>query len=99
MALPKPVRVQNIPARSLLSGKKIKYQPFSVREEKVLILASESQDMDEISNAISNVLTNCITSTRSKVEDLALFDIEFLFLRTRAKSVGEKLTGDGHRPQ
>ena len=90
MALPKPVRPEytcTIPS----SGKKIKYNPFSVREEKVLILASESQDMDEISNAISNVLSNCITTPDVKIEDLALFDIEFLFLRTRAKSVGEKL--------
>ena len=90
MALPKPVRPEytcTIPS----SGKKIKYNPFSVREEKVLILASESQDLDEISNAISNVLSNCITTPDVKIEDLALFDIEFLFLRTRAKSVGEKL--------
>ena len=90
MALPKPVRPEytcTIPS----NGKKIKYQPFSVREEKVLILASESQEMDEITNAIRNVLTNCITTPDVNVDDLALFDIEFLFLRTRAKSVGEKL--------
>lgn len=91
MALPKPVRPEystTIPS----NGKRIKYQPFSVKEEKILILASESQDIDEISNAISNVLTNCITTSEVKVDDLALFDIEFLFLKTRAKSVGEKLT-------
>ena len=91
MALPKPVRPEystTIPS----NGKRIKYQPLSVKEEKILILASESQDIDEISNAISNVLTNCITTSEVKVDDLALFDIEFLFLKTRAKSVGEKLT-------
>ena len=90
MALPKPTRPEyscTIPS----TGKKIKYQPFSVREEKVLILASESQDTDEVSNAIANVLNSCITTPGVKVEELALFDIEFLFLRTRAKSVGEKL--------
>jgi hypothetical protein len=90
MALPKPVRPEytcTIPS----TGKKIKYQPFSVKEEKILILASESQDTDEVSNAIGNVLNSCITTSGINVEDLALFDIEFLFLRTRAKSVGEKL--------
>ena len=90
MALPKPARPEystTIPS----TGKKIKYNPFSVREEKILILASESNDMDEIANAVSNVLTNCVTSPGFKVDELALFDIEYLFLKTRAKSVGEKL--------
>ena len=89
MALPKPIRPEystTIPS----SGKKIKYQPFSVREEKILMLAAESQDKDEISNAVVNVLTNCVTHPSDfKVEELALFDIEFLFLKTRAKSAGE----------
>ena len=91
MPLPKPVRPEystTIPS----TGKRIKYQPFSVKEEKVLILASESQDIDEISNAISNVLSNCVTTPNFDISELALFDIEFLFLRTRAKSIGEKLT-------
>jgi len=91
MALPKPVRPEystTIPS----TGKKIKYQPFSVREEKVLILAAESQDQDEITNAIINVLERCVTSPQDfKVADLALFDIEFLFLRARSKSAGEKI--------
>lgn len=91
MALPKPIRPEHsttIPS----SGKKIKYQPFSVKEEKILMLAAESQDKDEMTNAVINVLTNCVTSPSDfKVEDLALFDIEFLFLRTRAKSVSEKI--------
>ena len=91
MALPKNIRPEysaTVPS----SGKRIKYQPFSVKEEKVLILAAESQDMDEISNAISNVLTRCITSpTDFKVESLALFDIEYLFLKARAKSAGETI--------
>ena len=91
MALPKPVRPEygtTIPS----TGKRIKYQPFSVKEEKILILASESQDIDEISNAITNVLHNCVTTENFDIKDLALFDIEYLFLKTRAKSVGEKLT-------
>lgn len=90
MALPKPVRPEyttTIPS----TGKKVKYQPFSVKEEKVLILASESQELDEISNAITNVLESCVTSPGFKVSELALFDIELLFLKARAKSVGEEL--------
>jgi len=91
MSIPKPSRPEystTIPS----TGKKIKYQPFTVKEEKVLILASESEDLDEISNAISNVLSNCVTTPGFDPQDLALFDIEFLFLRTRAKSIGEKIS-------
>ena len=91
MALPKPVRPEyntTIPS----TGKKIKYQPFSVKEEKVLILAAESQDPDEVTNAITNVLRACITSPQDlRVDELALFDIEYLFLKTRSKSAGEKI--------
>jgi len=91
MGLPKPVRPEyntTIPS----TGKKIKYQPFTVKQEKVLILAAESQEQDEIVNALVNVLSSCITSPSDiKVEELALFDIEYLFLKARAKSVGEKV--------
>ena len=89
MGLPRTIRPEystTIPS----TGKKVKYNPFSVREEKVLVLASESNDPEEITNAIINVLQNCITSPSDiKVEDLAIFDIEFLFLKARSKSVGE----------
>lgn len=91
MALPKPTRPEystTIPS----TGKKIKYQAFTVREEKVLILAAESENNDEIANAIENVLSKCVTTpTDFKVRDLALFDIEYLFLKARAKSIGEKI--------
>lgn len=90
MALPKPIRPEystTIPS----TGKKIKYQPFTVREEKVLILAAETEDLEEISNAIRNVLTACITTPGVDIDDLALFDIEYLFLKARAKSIGEKI--------
>ena len=89
--LPKPVRPEystTIPS----TGKKVKYQPFSVKQEKILILAAESQDQEEIVNAIVNVLSSCITSPNDlKIENLALFDIEYLFLKARAKSIGEKV--------
>mgnify|MGYP000308783178 CR=1 FL=1 len=91
MALPKSIRPEyntTIPS----SGKKIKYQPFTVKEEKVLILAAESQEMEEISNAVSNVLSNCISAPADiKIDDLAIFDIEYLFLKARAKSAGETI--------
>ena len=87
--LPRPVRPEystTIPS----TGKKVKYNPFTVKEEKVLVLASESGDKDEITNAVINVITNCIVSPSDlRIEDLALFDIEYLFLKARSKSVGE----------
>ena len=88
MALPKPSRPEystTVPS----TGKRIKYQPFTVKEEKVLVLAAESENLDEISNAISNVLSACVTTSGFDTRDLALFDIEYLFLKARAKSVGE----------
>ena len=92
MALPAPNRPEyttTIPS----NGKKIKYQPFSVKEEKILVLAAESKDNIEIANAVAKTLRNCIVSPQDiNVDDLALFDIEFLFLKCRAKSVGEKVS-------
>jgi len=71
------------------TGKKIKYRPFLVREEKILIMAMESEDMTDITNAIVQILSDCIISKDVKVESLATFDIEYLFLNVRSKSVGE----------
>ena len=71
------------------TGKKIKYRPFLVKEEKILIMAMESENMTEITNAIVQILSDCIISKDIKVESLATFDIEYLFLNVRAKSVGE----------
>lgn len=69
--------------------KKIKYRPFLVKEEKLLVLAMESEDTKQITTAIKNVLKSCILTRGVKVEVLPTFDIEFLFLNIRAKSVGE----------
>jgi len=69
----------------------IKYRPFLVKEEKVLVLALESQDNKQISTAIKTVLNNCIISKGIKVEQLPTFDIEYLFLNIRGKSVGEEV--------
>ena len=73
------------------SNKKIKYRPFLVKEEKVLILAMESQDTSTVANAVKDVLASCILSRGVKVEKLSTFDIEYLFLNIRGKSVGEKI--------
>ena len=71
------------------TGKKIKYRPFLVREEKILIMAMESEDMKDITNSIVQILSDCILTENVKVESLATFDIEYLFLNVRARSVGE----------
>ncbi len=73
------------------SNKKIKYRPFLVKEEKVLILAMESQDTSTVANAVKDVLASCILSRGVKVQKLSTFDIEYLFLNIRGKSVGEKI--------
>ena len=73
------------------TGKKIKYRPFLVKEEKLLVLALETEDTKQISTAIKTVLKNCIQSRGVKVESLPTFDIEFLFLNIRGKSVGEEI--------
>jgi hypothetical protein len=69
--------------------KKIRYRPFLVKEEKVLIIAMESEDTKQITNAVKTVISNCILSKGIKVDELATFDIEYLFLNIRGKSVGE----------
>ena len=73
------------------TGKTIKYRPFLVKEEKILILALESQSTKEITNAIKQVLKDCILTKGIKVEELPTFDIEYIFLNVRGKSVGESL--------
>jgi hypothetical protein len=72
------------------TGDTIKYRPFLVKEEKILLLAMESEDEKQMTNAVRTILKNCIQS-KIKVDDLATFDIEYLFLNIRAKSVGEEI--------
>ena len=73
------------------SGKSIQYRPFLVKEEKVLVIALESEDTKQITTAIKNVIRNCVLTKGIKVESLPTFDIEYLFLNIRGKSVGEEL--------
>ena len=73
------------------TGKKIKYRPFLVKEEKILILAIESNSMKDITRAIKDILKNCILTKGIKVDALPTFDIEYLFLNIRARSIGESI--------
>jgi hypothetical protein len=73
------------------SGKLIKYRPFLVKEEKILLLALESKDTKQITTAIKQILKECILTRGIKVEELPTFDIEYIFLNVRGKSVGESL--------
>ena len=73
------------------TGETIKYRPFLVKEEKLLVIALESEDIKQITTAIKTVIKNCIITKNIKVESLPTFDIEYLFLNIRGKSVGEEL--------
>ena len=73
------------------TGETIQYRPFLVKEEKLLVLAMESEDTKQITTAIKSVLKNCIQTKGVKVEQLPTFDIEYLFLNIRGKSVGEEV--------
>ena len=73
------------------TGKTIQYRPFLVKEEKLLVIALESQDTKQITNAIKAVIRSCILTKSVKVEELPTFDIEYLFLNIRGKSVGEDI--------
>ena len=87
-----PLPKINTPTHELVlpsNGKKIKYRPFLVREEKILVMAMESEDMKQVTTAIVDILNNCILTRGVKVEKLSTFDIEYLFLNVRSKSVGE----------
>ena len=87
MALPKmdlPTYELDLPSNK----KKIKYRPFLVKEEKILLLALESDNEQNIRDAVNNLIKSCVLS-RIKLENLATFDLEYIFLNIRAVSVGE----------
>ena len=85
-----PLPKINTPTYELVlpsNGKKIKYRPFLVREEKILIMALESEDMKQITDAIVEILDACIITRGIKLSNLPTFDMEYLFLNVRCKSV------------
>ena len=73
------------------SGKKIKYRPFLVKEEKILILALEGENIKQITTSVKSTLKDCILTRGVKIDNLPIFDIEYLFLNVRGKSVSEAL--------
>lgn len=90
MALPKielPIYDLTIPS----TEKVIQIRPFKVKEEKLLLIASESNDPDEMINATKQVVNNCIVSEKIDIEKLTFFDIDYIFIALRAKSVGDKI--------
>ena len=90
MALPKlgyPTFELELPS----TGKTIKYRPFLVKEEKVLLMALESKDEKQVIGAVKDLIKNCVI-TRIKVESLPSFDLEYLFLKIRGASIGETIT-------
>ena len=87
MALPKlgyPTYELELPS----NGKTVKYRPFLVKEEKVLLMALESQDEKQVTSAVKDLIKNCVIS-RIKVDSLPSFDLEYMFLKIRAASIGE----------
>ena len=89
-----PLPKINTPTYELVlpsSGKKIKYRPFLVREEIILIMALETEDQKQITRAVIDILSSCIITKGIKLDKLATFDIEYLFLNVRSKSVGEQI--------
>jgi len=89
-----PLPKVNTPTYELVlpsSGRKIKYRPFLVREEKILIMALESEDVKQITSAVVEILNGCILTKGTKIEKMSTFDIEYLFLNVRSKSVGETI--------
>ena len=88
MALPK----LNVPKYKLKlpsDGRTVNYRPFLVKEEKLLLVATETGNQSEIIDAIKDIISSC--TDLDSVDDLATFDIEFLFLQIRTKSVGEEV--------
>ena len=89
MALPEiatPIYTLSVPS----TKKKVKYRPFLVKEQKLLILALENNDQEQILDAITKTIQNCL-HTKVNVSDMALFDIEYLFLQIRARSISEEI--------
>ena len=88
MSLPKidlPLFELTIPS----SGKKVKYRPFTVKEEKILLIAQEAGDLDQIILAIKQIIDNCVQDI--KVNDIPMFDLEYIIIHIRAKSINNEL--------
>ena len=74
------------------SGKKVEYRPFLVKEEKILLMALEGKDDREMSKAIKQIITQCVSTAGFNVNKLPMIDLEYLFLNIRGKAVGDVST-------
>lgn len=83
------VPVYDLPLPS--TGKTIKARPFLVKEEKLLLMAAQSKDTTEIINMTKQVISNCLVEKKIRIDDLSFFDVDYLFIALRAKSVGETI--------
>lgn len=91
MGLPKldvPIYELELPS----TGETLSYRPFLVKEEKILLMAMEGEDEKEIVTAIKQIINNCIISEKVKTSELPLFDIEYILLNLRARSMGDTIT-------
>ena len=91
MSLPKielPIYSVKLPS----TQKELKIRPFTVKEEKILLMALQSKDQVEIINTVKQVINNCVLEPKINVDKLPFFDIDYLFIALRAKSVGETIT-------
>ena len=87
MPLPK-LAIPEYEMKLPITGTKVSYRPFLVKEEKLLYLAMESQDNKQMVKAVKTIIKNC-TNLKTKVEQLATFEIEYIFLKIRSVAVGE----------
>ena len=88
MALPKldvPIYTMNLPS----SDQEISYRPFLVKEEKILLMAMEGGDEKEITTAIKQIINNCVVTDEIDVNEMPLFDVEYVLLNLRARSMGD----------
>ncbi len=93
MSLPKisvPIYTMNLPS----SGRKISFRPYSVKEEKILLMAAESNDVAEMTSATRQIITNCVMEADFDVTKLPIFDIDYAYMQIRSKSIGTVLTND-----
>jgi len=91
MSLPK-IEHATFSSKLPSNQEEIKFRPFLVKEEKILLMAAQSQDEDSIFSAIKQIINNCvITPTKLDVDSLPVFDLEYLFLQLRIHSIGESV--------
>ena len=90
MSLPK-IDVPIYSTKLISTGKTVKYRPFTVKEEKLLLMATESTKMEDVTNQVKQIINNCILSEGVNIDKLPFFDVDYMFIFLRAKSIGESI--------